>query len=661
VATSSGGTAAEWLDQARQSLFRHEFIEAERALEAALGSGPSAAEASEAHRRLAVLAWRFQLDPERGRRHLAAAAATGEQFSEAFAELARLELADHRLDAAWRAADRSLATAASARDSARAVDRLATVALRVARDGGWPGATEARRLERVQRELAAVRTANPASLPASLHLVQVALLLDDGPGALAAWRSYYEQALDRPGPLPAAHATLGDVLPRWSGPRTPRAERIAAIEALTASAMIDAAAILAADSRVDRELSVAEAPSVTDALAYADFLHALDLTAQEYHRRVAAGSGDPDRFREAVLAHARDLFHRLSWPEGPPTLEPTDSSAQRVWRELSERFGGEPNLGMTAGVYNLYYGHRVIDERRTVEQYGHRADVRFISLDGMVSNGYQTWAWDGAASNGGWQWRDVIVQIRPAYVGQGAAAWSRLHAEDAVAPGAGAGTETGTGTGTGTEAGAETGTGTEARAGTRAETGTGTGAETGMGTVASVAAGSGAGAEPEREFARCAYVPGLRERIEKLGLEQLRDSLRAEGLEGEALRAAFFAEFDRERVESSIFHHEGRHAIDRVLGVEGSEELEFRAKLSEVAFARHPRLALGGILSANAGDSTPHGQANARVLCGVVDWMESRAGQIQGFDGSRPVLPQLILLTDDQLRDAFRSLDPLSG
>ena len=40
--------------------------------------------------------------------------------------------------------------------------------------------------------------------------------------------------------------------------------------------------------------------------------------------------------------------------------------------------------------------------------------------------------------------------------------------------------------------------------------------------------------------------------------------------------------------------------------------------------------------------------------------MDEHAGDILGLDRERPLLPQLDLLTNDQLRAAFRSMDPLA-
>lgn len=145
--------------------------------------------------------------------------------------------------------------------------------------------------------------------------------------------------------------------------------------------------------------------------------------------------------------------------------------------------------------------------------------------------------------------------------------------------------------------------------------------------------------------------------------QSLLAELRSRGLKGPDLKLAFITELSRRIQASSILAHEGRHALDLRDPMRNffrsRAEKEFRAKLSEVALAPDPRIALtGGILSANIGDDSSHGQANLRIMKGLVRWMTENQGDIQGFDQSRPVLPQVDLLTDDQLREAFRSMDP---
>ena len=114
--------------------------------------------------------------------------------------------------------------------------------------------------------------------------------------------------------------------------------------------------------------------------------------------------------------------------------------------------------------------------------------------------------------------------------------------------------------------------------------------------------------------------------------------------------------------ESSIFAYEGPHAIDAEFEkLKNSAAREYRAKLSEIAFAPVPRLAFSGILTDNIGNGSPHGQANLKLMKGLVAWMEEHRSEIAGLDGSRPQLPQLDKLTNDQLRAAARSLDPMAA
>ncbi len=130
-----------------------------------------------------------------------------------------------------------------------------------------------------------------------------------------------------------------------------------------------------------------------------------------------------------------------------------------------------------------------------------------------------------------------------------------------------------------------------------------------------------------------------------------------------AVRFASRAAVDaRNAEESSIFAHEGRHAIDAQFEKIGDgAALEYRAKLSEIAFASVPRLAFGGIINENIGNATPHGQANLKLMKGLVSYMDAHRREIPRLDPARPLLGQLDLLSDDQLRAAARSLDPMAA
>jgi hypothetical protein len=159
---------------------------------------------------------------------------------------------------------------------------------------------------------------------------------------------------------------------------------------------------------------------------------------------------------------------------------------------------------------------------------------------------------------------------------------------------------------------------------------------------------------------RAAFLPGLAARLQWTGQNAVLDRLRSRGLAGPDLKREFIIEMMRLKLDSSIFAHEGRHVLDQIefRDILSSEELEFRAKLSEVAFCEDPRLCFGSIFNANMGNSSsPHGLANKRVALGILDWMEKHANDVAGLDQARPLLPQFDKLKADQMRNAMRSMD----
>jgi hypothetical protein len=134
---------------------------------------------------------------------------------------------------------------------------------------------------------------------------------------------------------------------------------------------------------------------------------------------------------------------------------------------------------------------------------------------------------------------------------------------------------------------------------------------------------------------------------------------------GGDLKRAFLAEYWRASFQQSIFTHEGRHALDKSL-VTGlarfnDTNLEYRAKLSELALADYPRLALVNIDADTIGGSTAHGKANGKILAAYGEWIGAHKAEVKGFDPALPPMVQIDRLTDAQIRAIARSLDPLAG
>jgi hypothetical protein len=610
-------TQTQTLSGGNQLFFQHDIARAAE-IYAAVDSSAEASpdDRAEAALRYALLQWRYFERPEAARVTLTKAVERGVKVADLLGERAELETADADFAAAREAALRSLLLAHTAEERAGAKLQWAKAVLREIEAGG-----PASRLEDAHSVLRQLVDEDPGELESARLLLQASLLTGDGPGALAAWRAYYwVPPGGRPfGAIEGAYDQLQEILPDWSGAGDVETT-VRLIHALAGSRFFSAVTLLARAPGTESEVKARVGPL----LAYCDYIKAITEIADDYYRQTAVGQTTPDDLKRPLLDLTLGRWHDLGLPGDPPattaaSLAPEGVSAMldqtepTVDRALGDRYGTYINLGETAGYFDLHMGHVVDDEKRTVDQYGDTAQVRFIVLDSMVSNGFESWAWDYHSQHGGWANQTAIYRVRPASANGPIRNWHRLTDPDA-----------------------------------RREWDE---------EIARQSAGDDARARADS----CAYLPGLQGRLRREALSSLRDRLASQGLSGDTLRLAFIEELGRATTESAIFAHEGRHVIDQRLGITGGAELEYRAKLSEIAFAPIPRLALaGGILAPNIGDATPHGQANLRLMHGIVDWMNGHRGEINGLDPGRPMLPQLDRLSDDQLRSISRSLDPLA-
>ncbi|MEO8216049.1 MAG: hypothetical protein ABI718_03095 [Acidobacteriota bacterium] len=526
-----------------------------------------------------------------------------DQASRAASELSRLE-SERGVDflAARAAAHDAYAAAKTAEDRAEALTRAGAATIAEARTAWLSGKCfedDAVLRQAVADLRGAIEEGGPRVEPTRLLLL-ASLFAGDGPSALQAWQWYYGE---NPPLVKAAGESLAKLLPRWSGAEPGETARIEIADALAGSKFFDEADLMLRNA-CWKDLALTD-PAGRDIVAYASSLRALERISDAHYRAVAQGRKDED-FEKRVGAEAFVLWKALSWEGAAPEF-----SLEAVARELARRFGTVASLGKTDNIATLLLGHRVVDETREVEQYGRKASLHFVQIDGVLSAGYMSWLTHNDAGTGGWSGKDAIYQIRPMYVDGPVQLW--LQISDPIL-----------------------------RARRDEEIAT----------------------ETRRDAARVHTNPiqslrGLTMRLKRQYALAIRDSLAASGLTGDELRSAFIARTLRDTFESSIWAHEGRHAIDKMIfHISDSAELEFRAKLSEVALAPSPRL-LGSILWP-VGGSTPHGIANKRILEGVTRWMAEHASEIPGFQTGQPALPQLDLLSDGQLRAAFRSLDPLA-
>jgi hypothetical protein len=585
--------------QGEEALQRQELIQAVDAFrEAARDS--SVRRRAAAERMLGLIDWRFYKEDGRARLHFGNALATQTDTPATLIELARLSTSERRYAQAFDFANRARVSAIDDVGRRGAILQMGSAvsesALSALLDDDVGEKFDSTAASIAVRALSTLVRATPGRGEESREMLLAALAAGDGVAAATAVHSYYLVDVGEPSMrtvIPATVAELERALPSWQGRETPPAIRTRVAALFARARLIDAAALVA--------------PPNVEIVTYARYCRKMAREAEDYYRRALTGQVRSDELTRAYIHATRDLWPRLTWKGKPPEFYPAGADA-----ELERRFGTIIQLGITGGFYDMHIGHVVAAEQRTVTQYGREARVTFIVIDGIVTNGLQSWAWDDAGGHGGWQRRDTIVQVRPMFVEHAMSLWVSADSS---------------------------------RRDREAQ---------------SIAADS---ALDWRLAATdsVGYLPGVAARLRRDGRDALLDSLRRAGVPDSALGGAFIRVVSKLIRESSIIAHEGRHAIDdAVFPPLGAEEREFRAKLSEVVFAPHPKIVLSSIVHPNIGDATPHGRANARVMLGLIHWMRANASSIRGLDVSRPMLPQLPRLSDLQIGRAFRAMDPMA-
>jgi hypothetical protein len=417
----------------------------------------------------------------------------------------------------------------------------------------------------------------------------LALAQRDAAAAFAAWRTYYWLTdADAPQALSNYAGHVEQIFA--SGLETNASDEsiIALIGMLARAGFTDDARQLSEQSGIAARASAnAEWRRIS---AHLDLIDALRATTLRANREIING-GRATWYGETILADANRAMAAVG-RSGDPTIV------------LPEVFGVFGTVGETGGYPSMHAGHLAEDVRMHVAQYGRSGEVRFIVIDNMIANGYESWLWDGWAEAGGWASDDgAIVQIRSAYTSGPVRALRR------------------------TRPGPE-------RDAFQAEIARQEVAERavlGRDGVAQLTATSG--------------------RLQTQAYDRMAAQIGADD-------DAFIAEAWRANNQYSITSHEGRHALDKIeLPNLSSPQLEYRAKLSQIIFADYPRLGLASVAGGVIND-TPHGYGNRRVLEGYRRWMRAHRNEIAGFDRNQPTLSQLDRLTDAQIVEAARSMDP---
>ncbi len=559
------------------------------------------------------IAWHIRRDLDAARTIIGKLEQLDHDVTESLVSFSNIQRANGDYTAAMTTADRARSKAESLFENNDADLAYAQAALQQAKQlifAGKPEDLDAQQVNEALRRANSILETQQGRAAPALAALEAALILDRRQDALIAWRSFFHI---RPGGaansvLAQPEKTLARLLRGTQGSPEVIDYRILTV-ALAKSRLFHAATVVTA---IYLSQELADDRKLSEMLAYRIYLDEIAEITNAFYRQAASGNADEAGYKRALREEAMNLWPQLHWKDA----QAPDYTDQDFEDQISHRFGAEITYKRISGYYGLHMGHRVADEDILIAQYDESATLRFISLDTMVSNGYTSWFWDGRAAVGGWADNPMIIQVRSAYSDGGIRAWKSI---------------------------------SDSKTSARIER------EISERKLSDI------------ELARknpYTYLPGLDQRVRQRAYERLLRELEEEGLAGSSLQLTFIAEVERISLESSIIAHEGRHAVEAnslVNFMRPSSKKEFLAKLSEVAFSSFPKLAIGGgILSSNIGDDSAHGKANERIMKGIVRWMGKNRESIEGLNSNLPLLPQMDLLSDEQLRTTFRSMDYLA-
>ncbi len=455
---------------------------------------------------------------------------------------------------------------------------------------------------------------NPA--PAEL-LLGISVLNKNGNDLLKAWETYYfvtenEQVNHV---LQPSFTILQSILPQWNDRQLTIRERVSLIKALARSNFYDYASLLVTGKTFGKPLSpgILIESGINKILQFNEFIEGMKKLNNEFYPQIARGTkGYDSMYAEQFTRIAKKLWMRLDKQNTA-----SNYNEDVFFDRIKEQYGALGYMGTTNGYFSVLLGMIIHDEVKEVNQYGYKANFRYVSISRLISKDFTTWY--GAANVGGWGTDSAMVQVRDAYL---QAPFARLHwMTDSSA---------------------------HARIVNQIE----------------VARLNDLVNCQKDKYAEPTY---LLQSLRLKASEHLYDSLKKNGLEAGPLAVAFIAETFRLNIESTVFGHEGRHAIDQLFfkkefeGLSGDER-ELRAKFSEIIFSASPKLAhTGSFLGGDLDTTTAHGKANFRLRMIFVNWMEAHIDEIKNIDRKLPLIMQLDLLTDEQVIGICIAADPISN
>ncbi len=562
-------------------------------------------EQCKALRSLAVQDWKFFKDKETAYKRLSKADSIGDYRSETWVILNRIALEAGQYKKALEAAEKSEQIATSDADKQYAKYKYCKAVLQEAMaQYELETPINIALLKKASITLQDVLAVNPTNVNAAEVLLGISLFLEDGDTALKAWFAYY-----RFSDLNSVYAYLKKpatklqvILSKWNTTTLNDQECIELIKALGQSRFYTYAKIMAL------KLGEKNNTELEKIILYSTYLQELKSYTNEYYREMTLEEGSTDEYISFITSKSEKLYTDLI-----STEKVKDTFSMQNFRSLIRtKFGTVSILGRTSSsnVMGLVMGQIVNERIRKVEQYGHSADFNFTELDMMVSNGYPSWYWEDRGA-GGFAIQGGFLRVKKMFKYLGISAWESV---------------------------------TDSVKRKKAEN-----------KIRKTLLESSLSSDKNTVLA------GLASKLELDALDQLYDQLVQKGYKGVTLQLKFIELYDLYRDNATMFAHEGRHSLDRIVlqgeySSLGTATIEYRARLSQIVFSESPKLELANMVAGTG--STGSGMANTMIVEVAEEWIQENTPKIKGYDKNKLPIAQLYLLTNDQIRSIYRNVDP---
>jgi len=448
---------------------------------------------------------------------------------------------------------------------------------------------------------------NPGYPLPSRLLLGLALMQKNGKAALFGWQSYFHIA-----DLNTASAYLKEtaknlsmVLPKLDGNALTDSDRELLALTLGDSRFYDCAMLIATDFYAPSLNPDKQKKEIRELVVYQKHLEELEKLAYEYYRQYALGNKQIENFKIQLqnkgLELQKNLFPQVAAGDG--------FNLNEYMTKTKERFGAVQTVGTSTGcdVFSLYITHIVNQQKMIVEQYGYKTAINFTQVDLTAVEGYMGWFTESRYT-GGWSAGDEIVQVRENYISEPLGEWEFVTDSIKI--------------------------------------------------------------QETADFIRdnlnhsstINQSAGLARKIKSDQLHAIYNKLYQQGFRGADLKLLFLSEIENYSYQTDILIHEGRHNIDEKFMAEqykkrSMDEVEYHAKSSELVFSPYPLLALSELVS-GSGESG-HGKANKRIVDICLEWMKNNSSKIPGLNPEKPLLPQMYLLSAEQVKECYRTADPL--